>query len=195
MPRSVSGAEATELQQGTIRPVRLAELDFASGFVRVASTPFNILFDSNGDMVEETFLGLGGLGGVSAIEETSDGKTAKVTLTLSGVDQANIALALNEQFRGRPGTLWRAWLDPDYAFVAPPRVRFAGIMSAMPYRLQGGSQNTVSVVLVDRFARWNAPLDNPRWDNVDHQARRPGDKGLEFIPELVAGKEVVWGRG
>lgn len=195
MPRSLSGAQSTELQQGTIRPVHLAELDFSGGFVRVASTPFSIAFDSNGDLTDETFLGIGGLGSVSAVEETGDGKTTKITLTLSGVDQANVALALGEPFRGRPATLWRGWLDPDYALIGAPVVRFAGIMSAMPYSIEGRAQSTVSVVVVDRFARWNAPLDSPRWDNVDHQTRRPGDKGLEFIPELVAGKEVVWGRG
>jgi hypothetical protein len=193
MPRDQSAANATAIAGEVVRPVRLVELDFASEFVRAASTPFSVFFDSDGDMVDEEFRGVGNLGRVSAIGESVGGQAGRLSVTLSGVDPANVAIALNQKYQGRRASIWRGNLDEDHAFVDPPDLEFRGLMDTMPIKLR--TTGTISVVVVDRFTRWEKPLDNPRWDNADQQARRPGDTFFRFVPELVQGREVIWGRG
>lgn len=187
MPRTVSAANAAELAKEVLRPVRLVELDFVSSFVRAASTPFSVFIG-----VDE-FFGVGDLGSVSAIEEAPGAPAGRVTVTLSGVKTSLISTALNQKYQGRRGSIWRGNLDSDHVLVGDPDLEFRGLMDTMPIKLR--DTGTISVVIVDRFARWERPLDNPRWDNADHQARRPGDKFFEFVPQLVQGREIVWGRG
>lgn len=193
MTRNVSAANTTAIAAEVLRPVRLVELDFVSGFVRFASTPFSVFFDSDGDLANEEFLGVGDLGNVSAISETTGAQSGRVSVTISGVKLSLVSTALNQKYQGRRASIWRGNLDENHALVGPPDLEFRGLMDTMPIKLR--DTGTISVVVVDRFARWEKPLDNPRWDNADHQARRPGDKFFEFVPELVQGREPIWGRG
>jgi len=189
MPRNLPAGVAAASQAETVRPIYLAELDFASGFVRATTAPFTVDFDP-GDG-EVPFLGVGDLGGVSAIEESTEGRAHKITLTLSGIKRSLVSTALAESYQGRPGKLWKAYLDAADQIIGAPALVFQGLMDVMPIKL--GETATISVVIVSRFARWERPVNNPRWDDVDHQARRPGDKFFEFLPEVVAGKEIIWG--
>lgn len=193
MTRDISAANQTATTAEIVRPVRLIELDFASGFVRAASTPFSIFFDSDGDLSDEEFLGIGDLGQVSPIEESTETKAGRVQVTLSGVNLALISIALSQNYQGRRGSIWRGNLDADHALVGSPDLEFRGLMDTMPIRLR--QTGTISVVIVDRFVRWDRATDAPRWDSADHQARRPGDLFFEFVPQLVQGQEVIWGRG
>lgn len=193
MPRALNAGNAAAATAGVIRPIHLAELDFASGFVRVVSAPFSVFFDSDADTVDEEFLGIGTLGSVSAVSETTEIKASKITLSLSGLQPALISLALQERYQGRRASLWRGFLDPDYQLVAAPHLLFRGLMDTMPIRR--GATATIGVTVVNRFARWESGMDTPRRDDADHQSRRPGDLFFQFVPQLVQGAEVTWGRG
>lgn len=193
MTRDVSAANAAELAKEVLRPVRLIELDFASGFVRAASTPFSVFFDSDGDLSDEEFPGVGDLGTVSGRDESVETKAGRITVTLSGVNPALVSIALNQQYQGRRGSIWRGNLDEDHALVGPPDLEFRGLMDTMPIKL--GDAGTISVVLVDRFIRWERAIDNPRYDDADHQLRRPGDTFFSRVPQLTQGQEIVWGQG
>ena len=193
MARNISAANAAAIAAEVVRPVRLVEMDFASGFVRAASTPFSVFFDSDGAGGDEEFLGLGDLGQVSTIGESIETKAARVTLTLSGIKTSLVSIALGESYQGRRASVWRGNLDADHALVGPPDLEFRGLMDTMPVKLR--QTGTISVVVVNRFVRWERPLDNPRWDNADQQERRPGDRFFEFVPQLVQGAELIWGRG
>lgn len=193
MPRTLDSATSTASKKEVITPVYLVELDFPSGFSRACSAPFSIFFDSNGDTVDEEFLGAGEIGGITAVEEGIDGKATRLTVTLSGVNPATLSLALGEKYQGRPARVWKGFLDGNNALDGPPHTVIKGIMSAMP--IKWGPSATISVVIATRSARWERPLDAPIWDDADHQARRPGDTFFSRMAEITQGKEVTWGRG
>lgn len=186
MTRPLGAGVGAASQAETIRPAYLVELDFESGFVRATTAPFTISFGGN------DFLGVGDIGSISAVEETVEGRAHSVTFTLSGVKASLISTALGETYQGRPGKLWEAHLDGDDAIIGTPTLLFEGLMDTMPIQLSEGTA-TISMVIVSRFTRWERPVNNPRWDDADHQSRRPGDKFFEFVPEVVAGKEIIWG--
>mgnify|MGYP001814536367 CR=1 FL=1 len=192
MPKSLSAGNAAAVAASVKRPVHLAELDFDSGFTRVASANFDIAFDSNGDTVDEVFLGREGCS-VSAIEQTTEIKTSKILLQISGINPALLSLALTARYQGRRASLWRGFLDADWQLVAPPYLLFRGLMDTMP--IKRGRTGTIGVTVVNRFARWESGMDTPRRDDADHQSRRPGDLFFQFVPQLVAGQETTWGRG
>ena len=59
--------------------VHLAELDFASGFVRLTNAPFDLTYNSN------TYSGIGDLGEVTLMEENSGLEAYSLNLKLSGI--------------------------------------------------------------------------------------------------------------
>lgn len=189
MPRSLSSAEAAAVAASPIRPAHFVDLDLWNGRLYVTSLPYD--FDYGG----ETWIGAGKVGGISDIEETTEGKVNSVTLTLAGVRPTDVALALTDitKSRWRNGTIYRALFDADGQLVAAPRPRFRGLIDNAPVKISGGIA-TVSVKLVSRFVRWEFPLNSPRYTDADHQSRRPGDTFFSRMAEISKGKEVVWGK-
>jgi len=195
MPRPISAAEETAATAEITRPVFLAKLDFASGIIRVCDVPFSLFYDDDGDMVDEEFKGVGDLGGISAIEETTEGKTNRVTLMLTGVKASMVSIALNEVWRWRRATIYKGFLDADDDWVDDPKVRFQGWMEAMPVKFgDDGAPATIELSIVSRMAKWEKAYDNPLWADADHQKKRPGDLAFQFMTEIAGGKEVFWGK-
>ena len=195
MPKSLSSAEQTAIAARTVRPVHLLDLDLWNGHVYVTSLPWNFEYDIDGDGSDETFIGVGQLGGVSEVEETTEGKVNSVTVTLAGVKSSDVSMALTDiaKSRWRAGTIYRAYLDADGQLVDAPRVRFKGLIDNAPIKL-GGKTAQVSVKLVSRMVRWEFGLNSPRFDDADHRSRRPGDTFFSRMAEITKGKEVKWGK-
>lgn len=187
MARNLAAAVETASKAERTSWVYLVELDFSSGFVRVTDAPFDIIHQGN------TFLGIGDFGSVSSVEETSEGRVNQVTLTLTGVKTSMASIALNNDWRWRRGTIWKAFLDDQNAVIGTPHLRFQGWMDQMPVTI-GKDTSTINLTLTSRVANWENAHDNPRFDDADHQSRRPGDKFFEFMPEIARGKEVFWGQ-
>ncbi len=196
MARTTTGNEDTVLAAEVLHPINFAKLEFPGGTIRVSTHNAPLNWDDGDGAVDYT--GLGDFGGISKIEETIEGKTDRVTLTLSGVKSSLVALALASGWRWQPGTIYKGWLNVSTnVLVETPRIRFRGWMDSMPFDLGTSDPPkpaTINVSIVSRFARWEAPFDVPRWSNNDHQKRRPGDKFFEFMAEIAKGQEIFWGQ-
>ncbi len=194
MTRTTTAAEDTVLAAELRHPVFFAKLEFTTGTVRVSTHNAVLNWDDGDGAVDYT--GLGDLGGISHVEETIEGKTNRVTLSLNGVKSSLVALALGSGWRWQPGTIYKGWLNVSTkVLVETPRVRFKGWMDSMPFTLGTRDEPaTINVSIVSRFARWEVPFNAPRWSNADHQKRRSGDKFFEFMPEIAKGREIFWGQ-
>ena len=84
MGREISINVEPELTADNYRMIAMAELDYPSAPVYVHSGVGEIFFGGH------TFLGVGQLGKMSSLEETSELQTFGFQLTLSGVDNALI---------------------------------------------------------------------------------------------------------
>ena len=194
MPRSLDAAQKTAIAGETLTPIIFAQMDFSGGFVRLTTAPLTVSFDPDGEGNED-FLGVGDLGSISVIEETTEGKVRKVALTLSGVNAALISVAKTERYRGRRASLWMGWMDDDNILIgAPVPVMRRGLMDTMEIK-RGGGVGSIKLTILNRLVLWERGINNPRWTNEDHQQQFPGDKFFEFMPQILAGKEVTWGRG
>jgi hypothetical protein len=185
MAHRVEGDVAAAASAVVVRPIALVYLDFQSEAVYANSTGFNVTWDGH------EWLGVGQLGGIGPVQETIESKATSLTLTLSGVDNESLAHALGDRYQGRLGRLYIAFLDQAYAVVGEPIIVFEGPMDSMPVKLAGG-KITIAVTITDGRSDWDRPRLR-RYTNEDQQAVYPGDKGFEFVPQMVE-KQLNWGR-
>ena len=196
MSREITSAAQGASQAEVARPVLLAELDFPSGFVRVNSTDRGIFFDSQGASPLNEFLGVGRLGSISTVGETSSLQARGVELALSGIPSAHISAAF-ESAQGRPGRIWIGFLDDSYALVVEPVLVFSGLIDNSSIDI--GETATVTVTVESRLIAWERAKIR-RYTNEDQQQRFSGesptitDKFLEFVNQTVD-KEILWGVG
>ncbi len=196
MSREITSAAQGASQAEVARPVLLVELDFPSGFVRVNSTDRSMFFDSQGASPLNEFLGVGRVGSISTVGETSGLQARGVELSLSGIPSAHISAAF-ESAQGRPGRIWIGFLDDSYALVVEPVLVFSGLIDNSSIDI--GETATVTVTVESRLIAWERAKIR-RYTNEDQQQRFSGesptitDKFLEFVNQTVD-KEILWGVG
>lgn len=188
MSRGLSTANESAAGARVVRPVLLARLAYDSAAVRVASAPFPVSFDWAGTGAE-IFTGVGDFGGISVIEEGADLQSYGINLQLSGVSQAHLALALGEIYRGRDARVWLGFLDESHALIDDPFVIFRGRMDTQVIDMAEG---TITLSVTSRLQDWDRERIR-RLTDEDQQSEYPGDKGLQFVAQMVE-KQLVWGQ-
>ncbi|MBY6223553.1 hypothetical protein [Ferrimonas balearica] len=173
------------MQQWLRRPnvslVLMADLDFASGPVRCHSGAGDALWQG------KTFKGIGVLGKVGPVKQGTQVQPYRLRLTLSGLPQDLVAVALGEHYQNRPGALYLAAVEHSQVIEAD--LLFAGRMDVMT--LQMGDTATLQLDLNSRGVDWKNAR-NRRYTDADQQAEHPGDKFFEFVPQM-AEKAIFWG--
>ncbi len=174
-------AAVTAVGQEVVQRTVAIALDFPSGVVRVNGSPADIAFGG------DTYIGVGGLGSISAVRESNELRAYDLTLGLSGVPSDSVALALTEAYQGRAGTVWEVLLQ-DGVVVADPVIAFRGRMDQM--NVSTGQTSAVTVKLINRLADWERPKIR-RYTNEEQDRRFPGDGFFRFVPATVE-KEIVF---
>lgn len=183
--RTLSAATQTAIAQAQLTALMFVELDFASGYLRLTTAGHDVSWNGY------TWTGVGLLGGVEPISEDTALQANGIRLTLSGVDSAIIAIALQEAYQGRQARIWLAFVNDSGAIVADPLLVFVGRMDTM--QVQDGDTATIILNLENELAAWDRPRVR-RFTDADQQAEYPGDLGLQFVTE-AAQRTVSWGRG
>lgn len=176
----------TEIEATQLRMAFFVKFEFDSGTSRIWSGYGTKIF------LGETYIGLGSLGSISAVEESQELRANNVTFKLSGIPTANISAALSEDYQGRPVTLWLATLDEDYAVIDDPLELFSGIMDVMEIQ---ESRETASLTVrceSDLIILQKSKLR--RYTPEDQKIDFPDDKGLDFVAS-IQDAELLWGSG
>ncbi len=185
MAREIEAALDAALDAAEIRPVLLVEIETSAGPARA--------WTGLGDLVwgDKTFLGVGTLGGVTGLEEASDGRASGVSYNLSGVDDAMIALALSGLSQSGNVYLWFAALDAAGQLIGAPRRLKRGFVDVPEIQDDGETAtirlNTESRAIDQRRPRvlYYTPEDQALIDE--------GDKGFDFVAGLQDAT-ILWGR-
>lgn len=184
MSRTITTAAKAAARSETFRPAIFVELDFASGFVRVNSTPYTLTMASN------QFLGVGKLGEITRVEEVAEVRGHTISLKLYGLPPDLAAAALVEAYKFRACRIWLAFLDENHAVIADPVMVFAGLMEMMTLNI--GAEAYVVVQAVSRLRDWERPRRR-NYTTEDQALDYPGDKGFEYVAAMID-KTVAWGR-
>jgi len=183
--RGMNPAVAAILADNTSRLCALVSLDFGTDdWVRVNNTGLDLEWSCN------TYLGVGGLGAISAAEESTEIQAYDMTFSLATADSLLLAKALNSNYKGKFAYLKLAALDSNYDIEDNPLTVFAGRMYNMEITL--GHQSSINVIASSRLSDWENPHGgrfnhSTQIDRVDDQ-----DRGFEYVT-LIGSTEIVWG--
>ncbi len=186
MARTLTAGMVTEVTGESLQPVLLVKLEFDSADLNLWTGIGDLSFGG------DTYTGAGDLLAFSQVEESDELKAVGLTGTLSGIPSSLIAIALAEDYMGRPVTLWFGVLTGDPpALVADPVIVFAGLIDTMPIE-DAGETATIQVQAENRLVRLEESRSR-RYTSEDQAIDYPGDRGLDFVVGLNDGREIVWG--
>ena len=114
MARGLSNSVKTELATGNIRPVHLIHLNFATP-VYLTDCSFALTSSISGS--SRTYTASGHILGIGSAQEGSTPIKNSLNLTLSGVDQTYISVALNENIINDTVQIYRGFLDSSNALI------------------------------------------------------------------------------
>ena len=187
MARGLTSAVKTELATGNIDPVLLIDLGFAT---RVYLTNASFDITSNVSGTSRTYLSNGHLKAVTNINETNTPTKNSLAISLSGVDQTYISVALAENIINDTVSIYRGFLDTNLALIADPFLLFYGTIDE--YKI---SDNTTTANLILTItSHWGNFSKTSGRTTTDNSQQRffSGDKGMEFSALTV--KDIKWGR-
>lgn len=182
MTRGLGATALTAANGEVVLRTSAVELLFASQTVRLNGAAEPLVIGGN------TFDGVGLLGGISTVQEAGDLASSGISLTLAGVPRDLVSVTLNEQYQGRPATVYEVFLDPaTYAVIEAPII-FRGRMDQMNIAL--GETATIELTLEDRLTDMDRPKLR-RYTDEDQKRAFPTDRGFEFVASTVE-KEIIW---
>jgi len=185
MSRALDGTTDAASQAEQVAPYLLVELDYESGAVLVASTPFDITFNGR------SFLGVGRLGSISSVQEGPEMRSYGLSMEMSGIPAEYFAEMTAERFQDRACRVWLGFLDvASHRPTGDPSQIFGGRMDVVTLAL--GETVTVTLTAESRLVDWERPRAR-RFTNQDQQRSYPGDRGLEYT-QATTDMELVWGR-
>lgn len=185
MRDDITAAATDELASNHYRSVHMLRLDLDEGIVAVHSGLNTIPYGGL------SYLGVGNLGNISQIVESTDLTNADVEATLSGIPPEYIQYLHDQHWQGRPCWIWEGLLDHDHQLVDAPILKFSGRADYGVIKL--GESVTITVSLLGGMADWRRARTR-RYTHENQQKRYPGDMGLEFVATMVE-KPLIWGRG
>ena len=156
-----------------------------------------------GDGVQ-SFIGSGLALSVAAVTESTDFAGMGVDVALDGVDQSIIAIILQNQMRGRPLKIWKAWLNESTgALIGSPLQVFDGLQNE-PHSIQSSQSGsepgtvTVSTRAVTKLTRVTSKrniLSNEKSHNamIERDGGTTGDTFFQNVPNLND-RVIQWGR-
>jgi hypothetical protein len=181
--RGLTNDMVTEVSASQLSPILLASLSFA--------TPVHIWTVYGTITVGSTaYLGIGTLGSISPVEETTDLAARGISMQLSGVPTAMLAVALTENYQGRECSVLFGALQASGALVSSPVTIFSGRMDVMSIN-DDGQNATIGMSAENKLVDFRRPRE-VRYTDQEQKNLFPSDKGLEFVTAIQE-KQIYWG--
>lgn len=130
----------------------------------------------------QTWTGLGWLGKLSAVPQTTKVQAQSVTLALSGIPSGLVSEAINQIRITGTATIFLGFFNSSGVVIPDPRQLFSGSLD-VPTLDDSGQTSTISITAENPLLTLNeAP--NRQFDDMDQQIYFPGDLGMSFISSL-----------
>jgi len=130
----------------------------------------------------QTWTGLGWLGKLSAVPQTTKVQAQSVTLALSGIPSGLVSEAINQIRITGTATIFLGFFNSSGVVIPDPRQLFSGSLD-VPTLDDSGQTSTISITAENPLLTLNeAP--NRQFDDMDQQIYFPGDLGMSFVNSL-----------
>lgn len=159
----------------------LVEMDLSAP-LRLNSSPLDLTFGGS------TWFGLKGLGKLDAVKD-SPAEIAAMGFEISGVNTANLALALTEPVQGRAVRIKLAIFDPDAYDITDIELLWSGCLDVMTID-RGFPLSTIKVT-AEHFAVDLVRPITSLYSDAEQRRLYPGDPSLQYVVDQVD-MRVVW---
>ena len=190
MSRALSAEMLAVATADIVRPIYLVKAEFDS----TPPEDRNLyLWSGFGDLTfnGKNYLGVGNLLSISAVDESTDLTATGASIVLSGIQSPLLAIARDEDYQGRPITIYLGALDDTGDLIASPTVLFSGFMDVMTIS-EAGETSTISVTAENKLIAFDRSYVR-RYTAEDQKIDYPNDMGFEFVAK-IADQEIIWGR-
>jgi len=190
MSRALSAEMLAVATADIVRPIYLVKAEFDS----TPPEDRNLyLWSGFGDLTfnGKNYLGVGNLLSISAVDESTDLTATGASIVLSGIQSPLLAIASDEDYQGRPITIYLGALDDTGDLIASPTVLFSGFMDVMTIS-EAGETSTISVTAENKLIAFDRSYVR-RYTAEDQKIDYPNDMGFEFVAK-IADQEIIWGR-
>jgi hypothetical protein len=183
MARNLTAALKAEFLKLRLSPVVFVEIEFLNSTARLWSGYGNLSWNG------QTWLGMGTVGSVSSISESSDIAANGISLSLSGIPTDTLDDCLNEIRSNKRVKLWFGAVDANGGIIVDPYLSFQGFTD-VPTIEEGADSCTITLTCeprwIDRRAR--------KWafTQEDQNVLHPGDTGFRFLKDI--NKPLYWGK-
>jgi hypothetical protein len=158
--------------------------EFDSGTVYLWSGDYNLSIGGN------TYLGAGTLLSISNIEDTLELKSSGLSISLAGMNETILDLALTENYQNRFITVYLGYLQGGTDTVAGTMTLFKGRMQSMTIN-DDPNGSTISVDAENRLIDLQRP-SNLRYTKASQEYVATGDTCFNRVQSLQD-KEIIWG--
>lgn len=171
-----------------IQPYLAAYMDFSGSapvrlWTGIQSASFTDISGSG------NYLGVGTLGGISAISETTEVAAKSIDLTLSGIPTEYVSLALTNNYRGRDVVIYLILYNTAMTSYEQLTL-FRGKMDQLIIN-ESQDSSTITIKCESRLIELNRPTDI-RYTDEAQKELYPNDNGLQFVASM-ADKSIYWG--
>jgi hypothetical protein len=180
MSRVVPAALLTALGQPNVSPFYAVEFDLDTAPLRFWTGYGDRTIENN------SYLGAGDLLSISGLEEAVDLSAKNATISISGIPQDLVSLALQEPYQNRSCRILFGVTD-----VVETIEVFGGFMDVMDIQ-DGGDTSTITVTVESKLIQLERAKIR-RYTEESQRARHPNDTFFSFVADLQD-REVVWGR-
>jgi hypothetical protein len=194
MSRTLHANTIAAIGSENLEVFHLVTFEFSTPF-RLTDHAHDISYDFGSG--SETFLASGRLVSSGSVEETLDITNPTISLTLTGANQADISLALTENFNNVTVIIRRGFFDTsgdttNSNIVLDPFIIFNGRVDSWAIKddpLKGDS--TVTWKIASHWADWEK-VSGRKCTNQSAQAFFPNEEGFSHVYDQIG--EKTWGR-
>lgn len=187
--RSMSSAMRTEVAKAQNQPCHLFALELDSGTLYVTDAYRTVVWGGN------SYAATGHLLGFDGVHETSDLQVTEARVSLSGVDQVYVSVALAEDTIDRRLRIWKGFLDTSTdAVIVDPVEIFSGQCDAPAIEEdpEAGSC-TVTLTATNHFGDFTRRAGR-RSNAAVQKVFFPADEGFGFVTAISNRPNEIWGR-
>lgn len=156
----------------------LLEAAFPGGTLRLALATRNVTDGA------DTYTATGSFLQMDASQEGADG-TEGLTLSLSGLDPAVLALVVAEPYKGTVVRVLEQRYDADDQPVEGPTVEYIGRVVAMTSSESPQDRTHTVVMQTEHYDAEGRRSVNLRFSDAEQRRRYPADKGAEYVTSLT----------
>lgn len=183
MARGLQSAMESAVEATEVRPFVLVDLMFSSPIY---------LWSGYGDLsYTNTYLGVGELLSMNAIEESQDLGANGLQIDLSGINGTTLLTkALSEEYQGKTVTVRLGARDGSGNIISDPIIIYSGFMDVMVIN-EGVEESTISLSVENKLIALSKTKER-RYTSNDQRADYPSDKGFDYVT-TIAEKTINWG--